>query len=100
MQDHLDFLIQHSLTASVRDAHPSPGSWRRLRSRIEHGPSAAASAYGRRARVRPARRWAGVLGLSAQPYRLLAALLEVEPLSFYALRLMPERAVYNLRGVM
>jgi hypothetical protein len=100
MQDHLDFLIQHSLTAGVRDAQPSPGSWRRLRSRIEHGASAAASLYGRRAPAQPARRWASLLGWPARPYHLLAALLEVEPLSFYALRLMPERAVYNLRGVM
>ncbi len=100
MQSHLDRLILRSLTASVRFARPSPDGWRRLRRRIEYGPAAAASAYRRRTPAQPARCWASLLALPAFPYHAIAAVLEVEPLSFYALRLMPERAVYNLRGVM
>ena len=97
MQNQIDHLILRSLTASVRYARPSPDGWRRLRRRIEHGPSAAVAIYRRRA---PAQPWAGLFSLSARPYHVIVGLLEVEPLSFYALRLMPERAVYNLRGVM
>ena len=100
MQNQLNHLILRSLTASVRYAWPSPDGWRRLRRRIEHGPSAAGSAYRGRAPGAPASRWAGLLGLSTRPCHMIVALLEVEPLSFYALRLMPERAVYNLRGIM
>jgi len=74
--------------------------WRRIRLQIDQRRLGIGAATPWRGAARPARTWAGVLAWPALPYRLLCALLEVEPMSYVALRLMAGRAVYNFRGVM
>ena len=90
--NQLDFLIRHSLSDLVRRAEPSPDLWQRIRGRIEAAGSEARSvAECRAARVRQAHPW-------LRP-GLIASVMEVEPLCFYVLRWMPEKAVYNFHSV-
>lgn len=99
----LDNLIRRSLSASLRRAEPSPDVWLRLRRRIDAQSaqrSSDAPALG--SPPQTGRAYQQVLPAFRQAFggfNLIASVIEVEPLSFHALRWMAERAVYNFHPV-